>query len=392
MLLLVGSVLAAGLTGWAAQSEFVIVTNEDNGEIAVSSYVLQEDDFLNPRLRLLRSREKLDDVVAAGATQFDKIVLLRRWVRSQWQSSGDFYYPPWDALEILDLARQHGNRGFCAQYAVVFLQACQSLGIHGRYVDLSGHFIVAVWSDDFDKWVVMDPSQDIHYEKDGVPAGGATLCRAYWGKDVRGFAQCDSSGHRNPVALGDLANYRLYSIDLTANQLSVPVQVQVNGVWKALVHANNYRSYPRIGRDAVIIGSNFLAWRVQESEAWSTPRPETRDQDEFRYALNQTVILLANERVRDRIMKVVLMSNNSPTFERFLVRSDGGSDWVPSPAAKIRWQLHAGMNELDARVETRFGWRGNDSSIRVLYKPPLFGFLPALRGNVVRLTWHRPAA
>jgi len=369
----------------------VVVTNEDNGEIAVSSYVLQEDDFLAPRLRFLRSREKLDEVVGAGTTQFEKIVLLRRWVRSQWESSGDFFYPPWDAVEILDLARQHGNRGFCAQYAVVFLQACQSLGIHARYVDLSGHFVVAIWSDDFDKWVVMDPSQDIHYEKDGVPMGGATLCRAYWGKDVRGILECDSYGQRKPVALNALDNYRQYSIALTANQLAVPVQVQVNGAWKPLVHASDYRSYPRIGRDRLVIGSNFLAWRVQGSDEGSPRRAETGDQDEFRYALNQTVILLANERIRDRILKVALIGNNSPTFERFLIRSDESTEWVPSPATKIRWLLHAGMNELDARVETRFGWRGNDSSIQVLYKPPLFGFLPAFRGNIVRLTWHRAA-
>ena len=164
----------------------------------------------------------------------------------------------------------------------------------------------------------------------------------------------------------------------------------MNGTWKPLVHASDYRSYPRIGRDRLVIGSNFLAWRVQGSDEWATRRAETRDQDEFRSALNQTVILIANERVRDRILKVALMNSNSPTFVRFVIRSDDSPGWVPSPNATFRWLLHAGMNRLEARVETRFGWRGNNSSINVLYKPPLFDFLPAFRGNIVRLTWHRP--
>src|SRR5258705_550633 len=183
--------LATGLIGWVAQSEIVLVTSEQNGEIAVTSRALREDDFRNARLQLLRSRERLDEVVSAARTQFEAIVLLRAWARRQWEPGGTFYYPPWDAVEILDLARKYDNRGFCAQYAVLLLQACQSMGIHARYVDLPGHFVVAAWSDDFDRWVVMDPTNDISYEKDGVPMRGRDLYRAYWRDDIGGLVELD---------------------------------------------------------------------------------------------------------------------------------------------------------------------------------------------------------
>lgn len=160
--------VAAVLIGWLAQTEILLVTSEDNGEFPASSYALREDDFHHPRLRLLREREKLDDVVSTAKTQFEKIVLLRGWAHRQWNMGASFYYPPWDAVEILDLARNHGNQGFCAQYAIVFLQACQSMGIHARYVDLPGHFVVAVWSDDFNRWVVMDPTHDLQDRKSVV--------------------------------------------------------------------------------------------------------------------------------------------------------------------------------------------------------------------------------
>jgi len=382
-------VVAAVLTGWVAQSEIVLVTNEHNGEFSVSSYALREDDFHHPRLQLLRRREKLDEVVSTAETQFEKIILLRAWVRRQWESGGSFYYPPWDAVEILDLARKYGNRGFCAQYAVVFLQACQSLGIHARYVDLSGHFVVAVWSDDYNRWVVMDPTNDIHYEKDGVPMRGRDLHRAYWRDDLREIVQVDSEGNRKTVARNDLSDYRLYSIGLSANQLSEPVDVKSNGSWKTLVPADDYRTYPEIGRDQLVITSKFLAWQSQEAEESFAQRPETRDEDEFRYALNQTVIFLANERLKNRILKVALLSNNSPTFERFLIRSEKSTDWVPTTSTTIRWMLHPGINQLSARIETSYGWRGHVSYIRALYKPPLIDSFPSFRGNVFRLIWHR---
>jgi len=381
--------MAAGLIAWVAQSEIVLVTSEHNGEFAVSSYAFREDDFHHPRLQLLRSREKLDEVISTAESQFEKIILLRAWVRRQWESGARFYYPPWDAVEILDLARKYANRGFCAQYAIVFLQACQSLGIHARYVDLSGHFVVAVWSDDYNRWVVMDPTNDIHYEKDGVPMRGRDLHRAYWKGDLRGVVQVDSEGNRKAVTRNDLSTYRLYSIDLWANQLSDPVKVKSNGLAKTLAHAIDYRTYPEIGRDQLVITSEFLAWRSEEAEESFPQRPESEDQDEFRYALNQTVIFLANERLTNGTLKVALLRSNSPTFARFLIRSEERTDWIPTTSATIRWLLHPGMNQLIARIETGYGWRGNVSYLRVFYKPPLIDSLPSFRGNIVRLLWHR---
>ena len=111
-------------------------------------------------------------VTAPGKSEFEKIVLLRKWVRDQWEGTSNFYYPPWDAVEILDLARKHGNSPFCAQYGIVFLQCCISLGIPARYVDLPGHFVVEVWSNEYNRWVLMDPTHDIHYEKKGIPVKG----------------------------------------------------------------------------------------------------------------------------------------------------------------------------------------------------------------------------
>jgi len=389
MVVWAGTVVAAALIGLLAQTEILLVTSEDNGEFPVSSYDLREDDFRHPRLQLLRGREKLDAVVSTAKTQFEKIVLLRGWAHSQWTMGASFHYPPWDAVEILDLARKHDNKGFCAQYAIVFLQACQSMGIHARYVDLPGHFVVAVWSDEFNRWVVMDPTNDLHFERNGVPMRGRDLYQASWTGDHGGILKVDSEGRRETVRRDDLWSYRLYSIGLLANQLSEPVEVQCNGVRRKLVLARDYRTYPKIGRDRLEITTEFLAWKSTDAEVSFPHRVETSDQDEFRYALNQTIIFLANERLTNRILKVALLSNNSPTFQRFLIRSEESADWVPVRATTIKWLLHPGMNELRARIETRDGWEANVSSMRMFYKPPLLDGLPSFRGNVLRFIWHR---
>src|SRR5262245_56672691 len=179
VLVLAGAVLLGIVLLWVAQSEVVLVTAEENGEFTTSRYVLAEEDFRHPRLLLLRERERLDELLGGTPRQFEAAVRLRAWAHRQWEPGMSFSYPPWDAVEILDLARNYGNRGFCAQYAVVFLQACQAMGIHDRYVYLPGHFVVAIWSDDFDRWVLMDPMHDLHYEQDGMPMRGRDLHHAY---------------------------------------------------------------------------------------------------------------------------------------------------------------------------------------------------------------------
>ena len=138
-----------------------------------------------------------------------------------------------------------------------------------------------------------------------------------------------------------------------------------------------------------MITSDFLAWRSQDAQESFPRRPETTDPDEFRYALNQTIILLANERLTNGILRVALFSSNSPTFDRFLIRSEESAGWVPTGSATIKWLLHPGMNDLSARTETTDGWRGNVSEMRVFYKPPLVDSLPSFRGNIFRLIWHR---
>jgi hypothetical protein len=366
-------VLLAVLAGVFAQYPLIWITDQKDGEFLVSEYTMREDDFKDPRLQTLRRREHLDEVVAPGKTQFDKIVLLRHWAHMQWQTKTPFYYPPWNALEILDLARTYHNNGFCAQYAVVFLQACQSLGLHARYVELWGHFIVGVWSDDYDRWVLMDPTYDWHYEKDGSPLRGGDLLKAYWTKKIEGILRVSADGTRMPVKREDLAIYRMYSIITEADQLFHPVLIWINeGQKRSLVHEADFRRYPLIGRDRLSIESPYLAWQIPDATEFFNNKPMTEDPDNFRYRLNQTIILPARRYPATGTMKLVLLSedpgNGVPAFSFTF----DNWQWQKATGNTIAWKLQPGTNTIQARIQTPFGWQGPISSIEVFYKPRWF--------------------
>lgn len=357
------------LTSYFASTGFVHVTETHNGRLFLSRYLFLEESPDHPRLVLLRKRERLDEVVAPGKTQFEKIVLLRRWASRQWASGGPFYYPPWDAVEILDLARKQGNRPFCAQYAIVFLQACRSLGLHARYVNLPGHFVVGVWSDDHNRWVVMDPTFDLHYEKNGVPMKGRDLSRAFWSRDAAGIFKVGSDGKRAAARLDDISEYRGYSILLRANHLSDPAGIEQNGVPRKLGLEAAFAKYPFTGRDRIGFAEPAIGWLPEGGTKVFPAMPYSGDPDDFRGAFNQTIILPAGLDAKNGLAKLRVIAENSPGAEAFLYSVDGSA---PRAAGEIiRWGLRPGRNTLSARVRTKEGWLGPPSTISLVYLPGL---------------------
>jgi hypothetical protein len=129
----------------------------------------------DPMLDGLAAREHLPDVAPAKGRQFDRILRVKDWVAAQWPDSNPDPYPPWNALIVLDWIRAGQTGGFCGQYAQVLLQSLAALGFNARYVEIGSidnpyaHYITEVWSNDFDKWVMMDADYNVHFERGGVP-------------------------------------------------------------------------------------------------------------------------------------------------------------------------------------------------------------------------------
>jgi hypothetical protein len=359
-------VLALGWARWSA----VEVVSLKSGEPLFTRYPLLEENWEHPRLLLLRKREKLDEVVAPGRTQFEKIVLLRRWARSQWKNTvTPFYYPPWDAVEILDLVRKHKNYGFCSQYAVVFLQACRALGLHARYVDL-GHFIVEVWSDEYDKWVIMDPTNDVHFEKDGAPLRGRVLAELYASKNAAGVTKVSSDGTRVPATLDDLKLFENFAVVLRSNQLSAPELIEDNGKMRRLKLEDDYRKYPLLGQDRVGYADDFVVWRTQKAPADAPPnRRFTDDPQDLRDVFDQTLMFLAKTDADKGIAKVKLFAENAPEFETFVGRWQQGQ--YQRVGSEIVLELRPGLNRFSAAVKTKAGWTGPEASLTLYYKPRL---------------------
>lgn len=119
------------------------------------------------------------------------VQILSTWVARSWtyrNTSQALQYAPWDPTTILgwgERGKGHGGNlpvAMCVHYGVVFVAACQALGITARCAPLTGsingfdgHFVAEVWMERWGRWVMVDPTYDVTIEGPDGPADLRTI-------------------------------------------------------------------------------------------------------------------------------------------------------------------------------------------------------------------------
>ncbi len=161
----------------------------DNNFIVKSNYSFIYEHWKEEKLFKLYELEDYKKIKAKS--EFEYFIKLAEWVNAQWKSSIPDPYPLSNAIDILSKIRAGKTGGFCGQYAYVYADVLKSLGFFSvRYVELWGkdgksHFTVEVWSNQYGKWVIVDPHQAVYYivERTGEPANAYEIRKSLYGKD-----------------------------------------------------------------------------------------------------------------------------------------------------------------------------------------------------------------
>jgi transglutaminase-like putative cysteine protease len=343
---------------WSAKLK---VLESDNAEIVRSSISFAYEPFDHPKLKELRTRHKLDEVVKGAKTEFELIERLAKWSARCWDRGHlKDSYPPWDALEIL---KPHADGkpvgGFCQQYNVVFLQACESFGIPGRVVSISvgdhggkvrgsGHEVVELWSNDYRKWVYVDGNMEWYATdaKTGVPLS--------------------------------LLELRERQLRVLAGKPAAPMKVvhllEGGTRWEGL------ESWPAFLELRLIPRSDFLqvkaplplhqgmrgwfwtghyAWTDADYPASLLYGHRVSDRRNWEWALNQARLTLEATATPGELR--VHLDTETPGFDTFLADIDGTGAKPVRPG--FAWKLHAGKNRLEVRPRNTAGRAGIASGV-----------------------------
>ncbi|MGC4083775.1 MAG: hypothetical protein QM736_17100 [Vicinamibacterales bacterium] len=121
----------------------------------------------------------------------------------------------------------------------MFLQSLAALGFTARYVEIGSrdnpyaHYVTEVWSNDFNKWVLMDADYNLHFERKGIPLSALEIHDALVSSrlaDTRLVSGAKRDGHATPSMwpLRTAEFYYYVRYHLNANHLTRPDDAPFN--------------------------------------------------------------------------------------------------------------------------------------------------------------------
>lgn len=330
------------------------VTAEQNEVLALSSFPFAYQQADEPRLKILRERWHLDEVVDGATSEFEKFLRLKRWVRQQWEDGWNRgalqFVPPWDALLVLELAQQQLTLGMCTHYSSTFVQCCLALGLQARGCITTAHCVAEVWSNEYRKWVMMDPGCDAddsrkstrHFERHGVPMSALDLHLAAADQDFDGLEEICDPAPMNGTAEENASRYYQFCTTLRNNHLT-----------------SLYPEEPEHG--AVSYTYDGHVW--YESDTMPLPQFSitSRRKEDFAWSINRTHISLQQGSEPHAV--TVLLDTVTPNFDTYLVQTNGG-EWKASKE-RFMWKLTPGANIIRVKSRNVFGVEGIESSLSI---------------------------
>jgi hypothetical protein len=287
------------------------------------------DRYGDPKLDELRVKCRLDDVVATGRTEFERQLLLMEWVNQQIE-----YGDPTevgkvrDPQQILSLAGSE-QKLYCENFAALLISAAASMGYVCRPIDIPTHSFTEMWSNQYRRWVMFDPTGHFYAEKDGLPLNIYEIRKEWFanqGKALSFFRGRD----RRKTSGRSFAPYYILYYTLKREWLG---NRPPGG---ALVTKDEYSRGRGPDKDLLDDPANDPYFPIHQASLSLSPRG-------------------ADLQVRLRTL--------TPNFKTFRIRLDGG-EWADGNDL-FTWKVHDGSNRLEAQSVNLFGVGGSVSLVEL---------------------------
>lgn len=302
------------------------------------------------KLKLLCSKYALNKVIEPAKSQFEEMVLLMKWVRNQWKygRTKDVSYN-FDSLDILARAK-NGEQFFCSEYATTYVQCAAAVGFQARYLGLfANHVVPEIWSDQYEKWVVMDVTHNCYFTEKGIPLNALELHRLYNTNCCRDVAVVRDLSYPD----SDVFNF---SDGRILSNFSQGFYVRMRNDWFA-------NKYPHWHPKANSI-MNGIEWRDEYTQDNLRYPLETKDERRIYFPLDVVMLAMGDikEEADAQVCIEIFFNTITPNFAHFSIKIDEGEPFLTNKY-NFSWHLHKGNNSLRVIPINKFGRPGIESSI-----------------------------
>ena len=319
------------------------------------------DSYDNPKLGELRQQEKLEEVVAEGKDEFDRQVILMDWVYKRIKKFGTPSAKPQGALEIFKAVDQ-GHTFYCAHYAKSLVSCAASLGWVNRSIALHvsnnppgggapEHSTTEMWSNQYAKWVLFDPTYAMYVERDGVPLSGWEVRQAWFYGD-RGKLDFVIGRQRRKYKAKDMPIFRASHAGYGDLSLK-PRTIDKLAFMGIIPNTNLMDAEPDYAKMFILKDDKVckgVKWHNRDNPAAPATEPY--------FPLNQADLKLTP--VEGKTALKVDLDTMTPNLAGYRYRIDG-KKWTSGKPTE--WSLHKGTNTLEVVTVNKFAVEGVPSKV-----------------------------
>lgn len=288
-----------------------------------SNFDFLYEHWKEEKLRQLREQENYTDLTAAS--EFAYFLKLCAWVHQQWESSDPEPYPLCNALDILADIRAGKTGGFCGQYAYVLADVLKSVGFFAvRYVELwsrtgESHFVVEVWSNEYEKWILLDPHQNLYYELEQtqLPANAYEIRLALLEPSAPRVIARQADDPTQRTTNPDIAVYAHFAVSLRADLLRHTKPLTIQDRFDMFLYYRDHYT------DETVFQQPIFHNRIPYAHI--TTRPE-----DVYYDCNRVRVEYTIQKPTRQVVFQFLTEQSMPNFQFFKVSVDRGQQWERS--------------------------------------------------------------
>jgi len=358
------------------------VINCNNEKIKRTSINFEYEKYDESKLVELRRKYQLDAIVRGCNTEFEKIIAISNWAARQYirketgQRDGYRFPSEWNSLELLE----KGNGWFCLHHAIVFMQACLAMGLQCRIATMnpwsgSGHEVPEVWSNEYRKWIFIDPGYNyyVYNANTGVPMSLLEYQQSLRKEQDKDLLFEVLPGEKmipletRNTRRNDLLQYKIMPSPM--NRLrgfeDFARRHEITCYFIRWMPRNNFLSRPSPlplnQGTSVWPWDGYLNWHDDDMINLPQYSNFTARHADAYWTLNTVYFKLFEEPEKDRLC--VQLDTETPSIRSLMSRIDYG-DWA-DVTETFTWILHSGLNRLEVCSENIMGIKGPVSYVEI---------------------------
>jgi hypothetical protein len=215
------------------------------------TYIWENEPELRERIQ---EETGLKEKLVLVDSEWNQILKLMDWVHNLSEHQGFEEAPNLSAIELLNSVREGKITFRCVEFSHMLQHLCSAFGIPSRVIGLrrpnshaglgKGHVVVDVWSNDYQKWVVLDPQMNWYYtDINGLPLSIFEIHdRVREGKfeEILLSRELEVKSNFISVSAKDNTNY---------DSFEVPKGYNRDEVWEALPDHSDFKGFMQFWKE-----------------------------------------------------------------------------------------------------------------------------------------------